>query len=109
MNKVSQDKNISKLIWAMDCINKSELWFSPFYNVWDNKLRHFIYSNNLFIINEGYGLTFRSSQGTFDIDFAAVGPETLSDVSYWCLSDFKSLSDNIMIEFEISFSSLLSS
>ncbi|GFU94071.1 hypothetical protein TNCV_3308241 [Trichonephila clavipes] len=91
----------------MDSNSKSELWFSPYSDARENKLSEFISANNLFIINEDCGPTFRATQGTSYIDITVVGSHLLEDNSSWCLSENESLSDHVMIEFEFCFSTVL--
>ncbi|GFW99934.1 uncharacterized protein TNCV_3079311 [Trichonephila clavipes] len=91
----------------MDSNSKSELWFSPYSDVRGNKLSEFISANNLFIINDDCGPTFRATQGTSYIDITVVGSDLLEDNSSWCLSENESLSDHVMIEFEFCLSTVL--
>ncbi|GFU14791.1 retrovirus-related Pol polyprotein from type-1 retrotransposable element R1 [Trichonephila clavipes] len=91
----------------MDSNSKSELWFSPYSDARGNKLSEFISANNLFIINEDCGPTFRATQGTSYIDITVVGSDLLEDNSSWCLSENESLSDHVMIEFEFCLSTVL--
>ncbi|KAF8765147.1 Retrovirus-related Pol polyprotein type-1 like protein [Argiope bruennichi] len=95
------------MVWNMDSNNKSELWFSPYSNARGNKLCEFISANNLFIINEDCGPTFRAPQGTSYIDVTVVGLHLLQGISSWCLSENESLSDHVMIEFEFCLSTVL--
>ncbi|GFV02749.1 hypothetical protein TNCV_1452551 [Trichonephila clavipes] len=88
-------------------ICKSELWFSPYSDARGNKLSEFISANNLFIINEDCGPTFRATQVTSYIDITVVGSDLLEDNSSWCLFENESLSDHVMIEFEFCLSTVL--
>ncbi|GFY26218.1 hypothetical protein TNCV_355341 [Trichonephila clavipes] len=100
LHKISQvfsSKNLNRLVWSMDSNSKSELWFSPYSDTRGNKLSEFISANNLFIINEDCGPTFRATQGTSYIDITVVGSDLLEDNSSWCLSKNESLSDHVMI------------
>ncbi|GFX40889.1 uncharacterized protein TNCV_3761101 [Trichonephila clavipes] len=92
---------------SMDSNSKSELWFSPYSDARGNKLSEFISANNLFIINEDCGPTFRATQGTSYIDITVVGSDLLEDNSSWCLSENESLSDHVMIDFEFCLSTVL--
>ncbi|GFW94764.1 hypothetical protein TNCV_4248041 [Trichonephila clavipes] len=105
--QVFSSKNLNRLVWSMDSNSKSELWFSPYSDARGNKLSEFISANNLFIINEDCGPTFRATQGTSYIDITVVGSELLEDNSSWCLSENESLSDHVMIEFEFCLSTVL--
>ncbi|GFW39799.1 retrovirus-related Pol polyprotein from type-1 retrotransposable element R1 [Trichonephila clavipes] len=110
LHKISQvfsSKNLNRLVWSMDSNSKSELWFSPYSDARGNKLSEFISANNLFIINEDCGPTFRATQGTSYIDITVVGSDLLEDNSSWCLSENESLSDHVMIEFEFCLSTVL--
>ncbi|GFV82079.1 hypothetical protein TNCV_3152771 [Trichonephila clavipes] len=84
LHKISQvfsSKNLNRLVWSMDSNSKSELWFSPYSDARGNKLSEFISANNLFIINEDCGPTFRATQGTSYIDITVVGSDLLEDNS----------------------------
>ncbi|GFS47685.1 hypothetical protein TNCV_1973511 [Trichonephila clavipes] len=110
LHKISQvfsSKNLNRLVWSMDSNSKSELWFSPYSDARGNKLSEFISANNLFIINEDCGPTFRATQGTSYINITVVGSDLLEDNSSWCLSENESLSDHVMIEFEFCLSTVL--
>ncbi|GFX42908.1 putative 115 kDa protein in type-1 retrotransposable element R1DM [Trichonephila clavipes] len=91
----------------MDSNSKSELWFSPYSDARGNKLSEFISANNLFIINEDCGPTFRATRGTSYINITVIGSDLLEDNSSWCLSENESLSDHVMIEFEFCLSTVL--
>ncbi|GFV37072.1 hypothetical protein TNCV_791591 [Trichonephila clavipes] len=91
----------------MDSNSKSKLWFSIYSDARGNKLSEFISANNLFIINEDCGPTFRATQGTSYINITVVGSDLLEDNSSWCLSENESLSDHVMIEFEFCLSTVL--
>ncbi|GFX08561.1 uncharacterized protein TNCV_4170601 [Trichonephila clavipes] len=98
LHKISQvfsSKNLNRLVWSMDSNSKSELWFSPYSDARGNKLSEFISANNLFIINEDCGPTFRATQGTSYIDITVVGSDLLEDNSSCCLSENEFLSDHI--------------
>lgn len=102
LHKISQaflNKNLNRLVWCMDANSKSELWFSPYSDTRGNKLSDFISANNLFVVNEDCGPTFRSTRGSSYIDITAVGSELLQDIVCWGLSENESLSDHMMIEF----------
>ncbi|GFT27116.1 hypothetical protein TNCV_4676311 [Trichonephila clavipes] len=60
----------------MDSNSKSELWLSPYSESRRDKLCEFISANNLCIINEDCGPTFRATQGTSCNDVTIVGSET---------------------------------
>ncbi|GFW09223.1 hypothetical protein TNCV_2101771 [Trichonephila clavipes] len=110
LHKISQvfsSKNLNRLVWSMDSNSKSELWFSPYSDARGNKLSEFISANNLFIINEDCGPTFRATQGTSYIDTTVIGSDLLEDNSSWCLSKNESLSDHVMIEFKFCLSTVL--
>ncbi|KAF8771731.1 hypothetical protein HNY73_019111 [Argiope bruennichi] len=91
----------------MDTNSKSELWFSPYSDAWGEKLCEFISANNLFIINEDCGPTFRAPQDTSYIDVTNVGSDLLQDISSWYLSENEPLSDHAMIELEFCLSTVL--
>ncbi|GFY06324.1 hypothetical protein TNCV_2681151 [Trichonephila clavipes] len=100
LHKISQvfsSKNLNRLVWSIDSNSKSELWFSLYSDARGDKLSEFISANNLFIINEDCGPTFRATQGTSYIDITVVGSDLLEDNSSWCLSENESLSDHVMI------------
>ncbi|GFX67212.1 hypothetical protein TNCV_2185591 [Trichonephila clavipes] len=82
-------------------------WFSPYSDARGDRLSEFISANNLFIINEDCGLTFRATQGTSFIDITVVGSDLLEDNWSWCPSENESLSDHVMIEFEFCLSTAL--
>ncbi|GFW85045.1 RNA-directed DNA polymerase from mobile element jockey [Trichonephila clavipes] len=110
LHKISQvfsGRNLNRLVWIMDSNRKSELWFSPYSDARGDKLCEFISANNLFIINEDCGPTFRAIQGTSYIDSTVVGSDLLEDNSSWCLSENESLADHVMIEFEFCLSTVL--
>ncbi|GFY73075.1 hypothetical protein TNIN_323151 [Trichonephila inaurata madagascariensis] len=97
LHKISQvfsSKNLNRLVWSMDSNSKSELWFSPYSDARRDKLSDFISANNLFIINEDCGPTFRATQGTSHIDITVVGSDLLEKHLSWCLSENESLSDH---------------
>ncbi|GFY62360.1 general transcription factor II-I repeat domain-containing protein 2 [Trichonephila inaurata madagascariensis] len=82
LHKISQvfsSKNLNRLVWSMDSNSKSELWFSLYSDARGDKLSEFISANNLFIINEECGPTFRATQGTSHIDITVVGSDLLED------------------------------
>ncbi|GFY52470.1 hypothetical protein TNIN_229902 [Trichonephila inaurata madagascariensis] len=98
LHKISQvfsSQNLNRLVWSMDSNSKSELWFSPYSDVRGDKLSEFISANNLFIINEDCGPTFRATQGTSHINITVVGSDLLEDNLSWCLSENESLSDHM--------------
>ncbi|GFU51707.1 hypothetical protein TNCV_83331 [Trichonephila clavipes] len=110
LHKISQvfsSKNLNRLIWSMDSNSKSELWFSPYLDARGDKLSEFISANNLFIINEDCGPTFRATQGTSYSDITLVGSDVLEDNSSWCLYENESLYYHVMIEFEFCLSTIL--
>ena len=79
----------------MDSNSKPELWFSPLSDGQSNKLADFISSFNLYVINENWGPTFCSKQGSSYIDITVMGADLLSNVTHWGLLDCDSLSDHL--------------
>ncbi|GFU95761.1 hypothetical protein TNCV_4889501 [Trichonephila clavipes] len=81
--------------------------FSPYSDARGDKLSEFFSANNLFVINEDCGPTFRATQGTSYYDITVVDSDLLEDNSSWCISDNESLSGHVMIEFEFCLSTVL--
>ncbi|GFU88106.1 hypothetical protein TNCV_1336751 [Trichonephila clavipes] len=70
----------------MDSNSKSELWFSPYSDARGDKLSEFISANNLFIINEDCGPTFRATQGTSYIEESHIFDTLKSCTNSSCLN-----------------------
>ncbi|GFY69801.1 hypothetical protein TNIN_434211 [Trichonephila inaurata madagascariensis] len=84
LHKISQVvscKNLNRLVWSMDSNSKSKLWFSPYSDTRGDKLCEFIFADNLFIMTEDCGPTFRATQETSYIDITVVGLDLLEDNS----------------------------
>ncbi|GFV56488.1 hypothetical protein TNCV_2276261 [Trichonephila clavipes] len=94
ISQVFSSKNPNRLGWSMDSYSKSKLWCSPYSDARGDKLCELISANNLFIINEDCGPTFRATQKTSYIDITVIDSN-------------ESLSDLVMIEFELCLSTVL--
>ena len=109
LSQVFSTKNPARLIWGMDANSKSVTWCSPFNDSRGIKLSEFFSTWQLFVLNDDFGPTFSSTQGSSYIDVTAVGYNILNDVKNWCIPDHVSFSDHRLISFEIAVSQLSAS
>ncbi|GFY52989.1 hypothetical protein TNIN_312551 [Trichonephila inaurata madagascariensis] len=78
---------LKRLIYCMDANSKSKVWFSPVTDSRRIKLCEIFSTWQLLTINEDYGLTCSTDQGTSYIDITAVGHNVLGLMERWLISE----------------------
>jgi len=86
----------------MDSNARSTLWYDTLSNDRGKLLEEFIFSKQLYIMNEASNnTTFSNRIGNSNIDLTLINSQLLRKVSDWEISDEESNSDHSIIKYDI--------